>query len=437
LSGRQRREGHPYEPIRQLKRFQSEIQSRMRGDSDYLFRRAEIFDVRDHRIRQIEAGIDTIDRNQLLNSSIEDFVCYFTESFKLNCPRLHRDEATVDQREGRVQVHNVFEDRVVETTGTIIELTVPFEGDGNLFFVKPNTWGSMPPRAQVGAGALTISLAGRELQQTQVKRDLDQQLDLIEEYLGWLRADAEQFNASISKLARERIEQRRAKLLADQNLVSNLGFNLKKRTDAPKTYVAPITKKQIVPRLPPASTAPFKPEPTLAEEEYRSILDIMTNMALVMERSPTAFGTIDEEDLRQHFLVQLNGQYEGQATGETFNFQGKTDILIRVDGQNIFVAECKYWRGRKSYEDTIDQILSYLSWRDTKAAIVIFNRNNGFSNVLSEIQTTTKAHGLYKSGPAKDSDTRFRYIFGQQADPPREVKLTILAFDVPSTTLTT
>jgi hypothetical protein len=289
----------------------------------------------------------------------------------------------------------------------------------------------------VGAGALTISLAGRELQQTQVKRDLDQQLDLIEEYLGWLRADAEQFNASISKLARERIEQRRAKLLADQNLVSNLGFNLKKRTDAPKTYVAPITKKQIVPRLPPASTAPFKPEPTLAEEEYRSILDIMTNMALVMERSPTAFGTIDEEDLRQHFLVQLNGQYEGQATGETFNFQGKTDILIRVDGQNIFVAECKYWRGRKSYEDTIDQILSYLSWRDTKAAIVIFNRNNGFSNVLSEIQTTTKAHGLYKSGPAKDSDTRFRYIFGQQADPPREVKLTILAFDVPSTTLTT
>jgi hypothetical protein len=38
-----------------------------------------------------------------------------------------------------------------------------------------------------------------------------------------------------------------------------------------------------------------------------------------------------EEDLRQHFLVQLNGQYEGQATGETFNFQGKTDILIRAE----------------------------------------------------------------------------------------------------------
>ena len=217
----------------------------MRGDSEYLFRRAEISDVRDHRIRQIEAGIDAIDRNQLLNSSIEDFIGYFTDSFKLNCPSLHRDEATVDQREGRVQVRDGYEDRVIETTGTIIELTIPFEGDGELFFVKPNTWSSMAPRAQVGAGTLTISLAGHELQQTQVKRDLDQQLRLIEEYLGWLTADANGFNASISKLARERIERRRAKLLADQNLASSLGFNLKKRTDAPKTYVAPITKKRM------------------------------------------------------------------------------------------------------------------------------------------------------------------------------------------------
>jgi hypothetical protein len=75
-----------------------------------------------------------------------------------------------------------------------------------------------------------------------------------------------------------------------------------------------------------------------------------------MERSPSAFTMIDEEDLRQHFLVQLNGHYKGQATGETFNYQGKTDILVRAGGKNIFVAECKYWRGEKSYADTIDQI---------------------------------------------------------------------------------
>jgi len=45
---------------------------------------------------------------------------------------------------------------------------------------------------------------------------------------------------------------------------------------------------------------------------------------------------MDEESIRQHFLVQLNGQYEGQATGETFNFEGKTDILVRSEGKKHF-----------------------------------------------------------------------------------------------------
>ena len=78
-------------------------------------------------------------------------------------------------------------------------------------------------------------------------------------------------------------------------------------------------------------------------EEYEEILRIMRNMVQGMELSPRAFVGMQEEDLRTHFLVQLNAQYEGQATGETFNFEGKTDILIRVQGKNIFIAECKFW----------------------------------------------------------------------------------------------
>lgn len=88
---------------------------------------------------------------------------------------------------------------------------------------------------------------------------------------------------------------------------------------------------------------PYRPEPTLTMDEYEHILSVISNM--VMERRASAFRTMGEEDLRQHFLVQLNGQYEGQATGETFNYEGKTDILIRADGKNIFIAECKFWTG--------------------------------------------------------------------------------------------
>jgi len=104
----------------------------------------------------------------------------------------------------------------------------------------------------------------------------------------------------------------------------------------------------------------------LALEEYEDILAIIRNMVRVMERSPKAFEKMGEEYLRTHFLVQLNAQYEGRTTGETFNFQGKTDILIRDEGRNVFIAECKFWAGEKQFSETIDQLLSYLSCETQK-----------------------------------------------------------------------
>ena len=72
-----------------------------------------------------------------------------------------------------------------------------------------------------------------------------------------------------------------------------------------------------------------------------------------MELSPHAFHDMGEEDLRSHFLVQLNGAFKGHATGETFNFQGKTDILIPVEGKNVFIAEFKFWKGEKAFLATL------------------------------------------------------------------------------------
>jgi hypothetical protein len=155
-------------------------------------------------------------------------------------------------------------------------------------------------------------------------------------------------------------------------------------------------------------------------------------MAQVMERSPSAFVSMDEESLRSHFLVQLNGHYEGQATGETFNYEGKTDILIRSDGKNIFVAECKFWGGSKKLTDTLDQLLSYSCWRDTKVAVIVFNRNKDFSKVLETIRETAKGHPRCKRDLGPQSETSFRYVFSHKDDANREMILTVLAFDIPT-----
>ncbi|MBM4265371.1 MAG: hypothetical protein FJ144_01955 [Deltaproteobacteria bacterium] len=76
-------------------------------------------------------------------------------------------------------------------------------------------------------------------------------------------------------------------------------------------------------------------EPGADDAIYEAILEVVERMAGVMERSPRAFSEMDEEALRTHFLVQLNGQFEWDATGETFNFTGKTDILVNYEGRRF------------------------------------------------------------------------------------------------------
>jgi hypothetical protein len=214
-------------------------------------------------------------------------------------------------------------------------------------------------------------------------------------------------------------------------MTAAIGLPLRKREGVPVTYSVPVKRR--APKIEqPIVTGPFKPEPALATEDYEEILRIMANMVRVMELSPHAFQAMGEEDLRSHFLVQLNGAYAGQATGETFNFQGKTDILIRIDGKNVFIAECKFWHGEKAFLDAISQLLSYVSWRNTKAAVLVFNRNADFSGVLAKIAEAVPKHPNCKRHLGKVDETTFRYVFAQPNDANREMILTVLAFDIPT-----
>lgn len=378
-----------------------------------------------------------MDGNRLLNTSVDDLCDYFEEKFRVDVPVLHEDQIVVSQEETKIDVSQdpmrYIRDRSrpFYMTGTVVEATVPFSGDSEAFKVRPTSFTTILPSGTVNNDSLVIRVAGTDLKPQQVKAEIDRRLADIKKYLEWLRGNASGFNERIRQLAKEQITSRRQKLLSDQSLVANLGFPLKERDDAPRTYRAPHVQRRITPAMPPASTAPFEPEPTLGNDDYENILSIMTSMALVMERSPSAFTEMDEEALRTHFLVQLNGQYHGQATGETFNYEGKTDILIRVKGKNIFIAECKYWDGAKKFGETIDQLLGYVSWRDTKTAIIIFNRNRNFSQVLGAIPNAVRSHTNFKKEVDDNGEGRSRYVFAHRDDRNRELMLTVMAFDVP------
>jgi hypothetical protein len=90
------------------------------------------------------------------------------------------------------------------------------------------------------------------------------------------------------------------------------------------------------------------------------------------------------------------------------------------------------WKGEKAFLETIDQLFRYLTWRDTKTSILIFNRNKDFSAVLSTIKEATLKHKYFKRELDHFDDTTFKFIFHQPDDKNREIYLTVMAFNIPT-----
>ncbi|WP_263349978.1 GNAT family N-acetyltransferase [Acidicapsa acidisoli] len=405
---------------------------------ELLFNTYDIYGVVQGRTESIKKRVNSIPPNTLLGASEHDLIQVLVEEFRLNVPVIKEDEIHVaDSGEVSVDVSGDSMRMIYDRSepfyvpGNKTVIAVPFEGQVEFFRVQPRSFSLSPPRAEIDKGELLLTYVRTNPNAEEIKRSYQGTINSIKEYLRSLSESVAQFNDQLQSLITAQLKARKERLLADAGMTAALGLPMKKREGAPATYSVPVTRR--VPKIEQIKVAgAFKPEPALSAQDYQEILRIMKNMVHVMELSPHAFSAMGEEDLRSHFLVQLNGAFQGQATGETFNFQGKTDILIRVDGKNIFIAECKFWKGEKSLIDTIDQLLSYLSWRDTKAAVIVFNRNADFSAVLAKIAETAPKHSGFKRDLGKEDESTFRYVFVQPNDSNREIALTVMAFDIPT-----
>jgi len=405
---------------------------------DLLFHKYELRAVMDNNEQKMYAEIDAYNSNRLLNTSTEDLAKYFIDKFSIEPIKILEENICVDQKETKIDAtlhpESFFfhDDGPHFVTGTAVILEIPFTGDAELFKCRPSTFNFNPPVADIRGNSLIITISTFKHEPEIIRNELKRQINSINEYVEWINRDLPPWNFALPSKAKARIENRKAKLLKDQGLVSALGFPIKRRNDAIVTYAVPQVRRKIEPKMPNAGTTPYIPEPILVMEEYEYILSIIKMTARMLERSPHAFKGMNEEHLRDQFLVPLNSHYEGQASGETFNFNGKTDIIIQAEGKAIFIAECKIWRGQKAFSEAIDQLLGYATWRDTKLSLIIFNRNKDLSNVIEKIPETVKVHSNFKRELQYADETGFRYVFAHRDDANRELILTILVFEVPA-----
>jgi hypothetical protein len=399
---------------------------------DYLFNKYDLRRIIEEHRKNLLDELDGMQDSRLLNTDLAALQIYAIDKYTIHLPVLGDpivDEGRTKMRVGR---YGSYGDESVTVDAQRYTLEVPFDGDMELFFTQGSSFSTNPPRAEVTRGMLTTTIVECSPTAEAINQKFELFLASVRQYLGWLKNDIDAWNASIGVEVSKVVEYRRSKAETAGTVASGLKFAVKQRTDRAATYAMPVSqRRKIAPQLPAAKLG-SPPEPVLTAEMYRAILDTLKQMAVGMERSPHAFAKMDEETLRFQFLVPLNAHFEGDARAEVFNYGGKTDILITVQGRNIFVGECKFWRGAQALSETVDQILGYLAWRDTKCAILLFNRNRNFSQVLAQIKPTMDKHPQFVSFDGSKDETEFSFTFKRPDDAERRLALTVLAFDIPA-----
>jgi hypothetical protein len=333
----------------------------------------------------------------------------------------------VSQRTGHIN------DRVLRDTYVF---AVPFTGDGILLNFKAR-YSVFTPGADFfflnNSLCFEVENSWGADRGDQVESTALHLVDGLKRQMPYFTEQVEAFHSDLRVNINNAFKNRKTRISRRNEVAQSLSIPIKKRENISQTYDIPtpeIRKKlEFKPEL---NRHGWVAEPTLGQSVYEDILHTINSVGKVFERYPSIYRGKGEEPLRDLLILYLDPRYYyAGVTAETFNSVGKTDIRIAYEGSYAFIAECKFWTGEKGYLDTITQLLKYLTWRDSKAAIVIFVNRKEIVTVLSSIKDASPKHSNYLSSVDQKEESWFNYTFHLDGDKSREVKLAVLVFHVP------
>ncbi len=380
--------------------------------------------------------------DHVLHVDVDAWSSALAERYRVEPPELAPERDWYQDELKPIQVdvsHDHFMRAIIDpTTPTYIDgyrvvVRIPFTGDPGIFKLQPSTYTLNPPRGTIRRQELTQTMEYPHDRPADIAAAARGLVNSLGTYLRSAQGDIEAFNQGLEAQARGAIENRRQRILVHREHVAATGLPTRKREDRNTTYVADAIVRRPAPPLDARPLdQPIRLEPVLAERVYEDVLGILRSACLSMERSPATYVGMGEEDRRQVLLIPLNTQYRGQASAEAFNVAGKTDMLLKWEGQNLFIAECKIWRGVKSFTDAIDQLFSYAAWRDTKLAVVMFVGEKNLSDIIVKARDALVDHAQFEASGAADNEQELRATMRWPGDDRRRAQLNIFFVHIPA-----
>lgn len=404
--------------------------------TNLLFHTNDLRQVLEIKQQELRNYINNENEDYILNVGQEQYFLFLKDKFNIEPIILKTEDAEAVIKEEKIKAEYFPSDFYVRAGNSypreVYYFYIPFEGEKDLFKFRPSTYSLSPPRASIEGKYVVKGFIQFRDEINYINREYESFVRSLVDSVKNVNRDVEQFNSALENNIMSIFNSRKELILKRRKQHEGLIVPIKKKSNVSSTFSVPSPKiKKKINIKPVQSKNGYTPVPTLNKEEYFDILKIINDMGKEFERKPSVYKNKGEEDLRDHFLMMLEPNFEGSATGETFNKSGKTDILLRFDGSNVFVGECKFWTGKKGFLKTIDQLLGYLTWRDSKTAVIMFVNNKDFTNVVNTAKESISEHPNFIKFDFDSDESWFNYTFHITGDKNKEIKMALMLYHTP------
>lgn len=323
------------------------------------------------------------------------------------------------------------------TSGYALTFYLPFEGDADLFRFRGSSWSTCEPSAEVDSSNKRLIFRAEVLPSADAEGLRRKLLDAVKRVCAAVAGQTrliERYHEELPALVRAEVQARKKRLEQMRGFSLNIGVPLERDVRLPSQAPVAVKKRAEIALVRkvavPGAATPVRPEPCITDAAYEEILGITRHAGLSFEKTPQTYKGLGEEGLRDIVLSHLNVAFPGKASAETFIQFGKTDICIMSEERRAFVAECKVWHGEKGLGEALDQLFDYLTWRESKAALIFFNKDNaGFTQLQATFAEALRQHPQWLRSKPTDSG-EWRHVFRHPDDPLREITVHAMLFNM-------
>ena len=222
----------------------------------YLFSKADIHTVLEHQKDLFNQALQNLPADTIhqmckeFGEGPEPTLRAFVDKHWLHVPvideakieRIEDEEAQVDGRRNPNRIIHDY-DRPFYVPGRRVVLAAPFKGDAGFFDIRPNSYTSSFPRAEIEGKEVRVTYEVESpVDYAAIQRDFIKTLREISLYLRWLSDSVSHFNGELTGTGRRYVLERKTRLDKDAAGMEKIGIPMRKK-DADDA--APAVRDQV------------------------------------------------------------------------------------------------------------------------------------------------------------------------------------------------